>query len=232
MSNQLKSLVAAAVLVFAGTAQAALIDRGGGMIYDDVLKITWLSDWLYAKTQYEDTAGAQGAENGRMDRAAANGWARDLVYGGYSGWRLPTSLNIDGSGPCDGFNCAGSEMGHMFYNNWGATARDTFSSGTNTANLALFRNVQPSSYWSSTEYAERPDFSWIFRTDFGEQDYDFGFNQWYVVAVHPGDVAAPIPEPSTYALMLAGLAAVGFAARRRRALQRGLARLRRAPVRQ
>jgi hypothetical protein len=32
-----------------------------------------------------------------------------------------------------------------------------------------------------------------------------------------GDVLAPIPEPETYALMLAGLALVGAAARRRKA---------------
>jgi len=32
----------------------------------------------------------------------------------------------------------------------------------------------------------------------------------------PGNITAPVPEPETYALLLAGLAAVGFVARRRR----------------
>ena len=31
-----------------GTSHAALIDRGGGLIYDDVLNITWLQDAGYA----------------------------------------------------------------------------------------------------------------------------------------------------------------------------------------
>lgn len=43
----------------------------------------------------------------------------------------------------------------------------------------------------------------------GDRDFDD-----YKVGVN--FVAAPVPEPSTYALMLAGLAAVGFMARRRR----------------
>jgi hypothetical protein len=35
-------------------------------------------------------------------------------------------------------------------------------------------------------------------------------------AVRPGDVAAPIPEPEAYAMMLAGLGLLGVAARRRK----------------
>jgi PEP-CTERM motif len=37
----------------------------------------------------------------------------------------------------------------------------------------------------------------------------------YALAVRPGDVSAPIPEPQTLALMLLGLGAVALAARRR-----------------
>ncbi len=33
-----------------GMAQAALFDRGGGMIYDDVLDISWLQDANYTQT--------------------------------------------------------------------------------------------------------------------------------------------------------------------------------------
>ena len=36
--------VAATVLALAGSAQAALIDRDGGMIYDTTRNITWLAN--------------------------------------------------------------------------------------------------------------------------------------------------------------------------------------------
>ncbi|HED39985.1 MAG TPA: hypothetical protein ENJ13_06100 [Chromatiales bacterium] len=38
------------LLGLASTAQATLFNRGGGMIYDDVLDITWLQDANYAVT--------------------------------------------------------------------------------------------------------------------------------------------------------------------------------------
>ena len=47
----LKTWAAAATMVaLSGAAQAALIDRGGGMIYDTTRNITWLADMNYAKT--------------------------------------------------------------------------------------------------------------------------------------------------------------------------------------
>ena len=36
--------------LFTVSAQAALYDRGNGLIYDDVLNITWMQDANYAQT--------------------------------------------------------------------------------------------------------------------------------------------------------------------------------------
>ncbi len=44
----------------------------------------------------------------------------------------------------------------MFYNNLGATAGSSILTGSNTANLALFNNIQPDVYWSGTGYAPVP----------------------------------------------------------------------------
>ena len=206
----LKTCAAAAgMVVLSGAAQAALVDRGGGMIYDTTRNITWLADMNYAKTSGLDA-------DGRMTWSAATAWANNLVYGGFDDWRLPTSLNADGTGPCGpAHNCSGSEMGHMFYNNWGASAGSNFSTGTNATNLALFSNVQSDFYWSGTEYAPNPNDAWLFSSTGGGQSHVGKDGALYAVAVRPGDVTAPVPEPQTLALALLALGATVVARRRR-----------------
>jgi hypothetical protein len=54
------------------TAQAALIPRGNGMVYDDVMHVTWLQDANYAVT----TGFAPG---GYMIWSTANDWAQNNV---------------------------------------------------------------------------------------------------------------------------------------------------------
>jgi MYXO-CTERM domain-containing protein len=201
---QLQSLrplaLAAALSVATLSAQAALVSRAGGMVYDTVQNITWLQNWN---------------TNGRMDWTTANNWANNLVFGGFDDWRLPTSLNADGTGPCSGYNCTSSEMGHMFYDEFGATAGNTILVGANAANLALFTNVQSDVYWSGSEYAPNPDFAWNFLTFVGLQDYYDKNLTLYAVAVRPGDVAASVPEPQTLALALLALGATVVVRRRR-----------------
>lgn len=48
---------ATAVVAFAATAHAALVDRGGGMVYDTTRNITWLADMNYARTSGYSGAG-------------------------------------------------------------------------------------------------------------------------------------------------------------------------------
>jgi len=206
--NKAALVLVAANVLCSGVAQAALIDRGGGLVYDDVLNITWLQDANYAKTSGYDS-------DGRMNWGETNAWAAALSYGGYDDWRLPTALNQDGSGPCFGY-CSSSEMGHMFYNNMGASADVSILSGTNSANLALFANLKSDVYWSGTAYAPNPAiYAWYFWTARGRQDFGGHGTEFYAWAVRPGDVAPAVPEPETYALLLAGLGAFGVVAKQR-----------------
>jgi hypothetical protein len=109
------------LLSMAPSVSASLINRGGGMIYDDVLNVTWLQDANYAKTSgYSAT--------GLMNWTDANAWAQGLVYGGYSDWRLPTVGPVNGTAfnmsyptvtgsTDDGWNITNpaSEMSYLYY---------------------------------------------------------------------------------------------------------------------
>jgi hypothetical protein len=221
---------AAAILALSGAAQAALIDRGGGLIYDNTLNLTWLADMNYAKTSGH-TAGI--GANGRMTWDAAKLWADNLVYGGFSDWRLPTlnpsdtscSLSVNPGGAFSqqyyGFNCTGGELSHLFVTDLGNRADEsvlnqTGDTQTQKDNFALFSNVQEYTYWSGTEFAPVPNSAWDFSTYVGFQDYfDAKSNALYAVAVRPGDVAASVPEPQTLALALLALGATVVARRRR-----------------
>lgn len=194
-------------LLSASGAQAALQSRLGGLaVYDTDLNITWL---------------ANANVNSARDWAAANTWAAGLTVGGLSGWRLPISLQVDAA--CDaqgvnysaGHNCTGSEMGHLFYNELGGVA-DQSINATHNVNYGLFQNFQDYYYWSATQNANDVNLAWNFIFLGGTQhaSYLAGYklDTMYALAVHPGDVAA-VPEPQTWAMLLAGLALVGAATR-------------------
>lgn len=142
------SLAMLAGLALSSAAQATLIDRGGGLIYDDVLNITWLQNASYgAGSSYDN---GNNPTDGRMTWANALAWADTLVYHDsvrnvdYSDWRLPTMIDTGpvacasyayGGTDC-GFNVqtydAGtdtvySELAYMYYVNLGNKgAYDTF----------------------------------------------------------------------------------------------------------
>jgi MYXO-CTERM domain-containing protein len=178
-----------------------LFDRGNGLIFDDVLNVTWLADWNFARTSQYDT-------DGNMTWDSAMTWAETLVYAGHTNWRLPTAINIDGSGPCGpSLNCAGSELGHMFYKNWAAIPGQDFSSAANVDYLALFRNVGSIIYWTGTESKSNTAEAWFFGLNDGFQNDATKRLSVYAVAVHPGDISA-VPEPHAALLGLIGLAAL------------------------
>ncbi len=181
-------------------AQSTLIDRGNGLIYDDVLDITWAQDAnLWGQT-------------GTWDQAVA--WADGLIFQGYDDWRLasvsvaaglPTGANdlpVSCSAATES-ECRDNELGYMFYQNLAG------SFGTDlTGDQGLFRNIQSGYYWSGTTGTSNSTIAWIhhFQTG-GEIVWDKSKNStaW---AVRDGDIDS-VPLPGTALLICAGFLGLG-----------------------
>jgi hypothetical protein len=203
------------ISVISGAANAALVNNGGGLIYDTDLNITW-----YDYSQIAPTW------------ADATNWVASLSVNGVGGWRLPSSApgvyswGYDGS-TTGGYNITSSEMGHLFYSELGNSGEYN-TAGTQTPvlfddsdnqnaihNSGAFANLQFGNlwgdgwadYWSSSG-ASGTDGIWAFNTTYGYQDNEHKvtpsiYGPGYAMAVHAGNV----PEPATMCLLgLGGLA--------------------------
>lgn len=198
------------VLGFSSQANATLIVRGtdtlgNQLVYDTDFNTTW----------YDFTNASDSWQN-QMN------WASALTvdFGGLiGGWRLPTSLNRDGTGPCTSYNCTDSEMGHLDYTELGVPrpfGSSDFTDGL-TGEARSFLNLTPSIYWSSTEVDSGN--AWAY--DFNAHNQGINNKTQFprlAMAVHDGDVAAAkIPEPATLLIFGSGvLALIGLGRRTKR----------------
>src|SRR3989337_2771319 len=85
----MKKVILLIVLIFAigiNNAEATLIDRGGGLIYDTDLNITWLQDANYADTTGYDDILYGYDTNGRLSWELSIEWVNNLSYAGYDDW--------------------------------------------------------------------------------------------------------------------------------------------------
>jgi opacity protein-like surface antigen len=191
------SALLAALMSVAGGAQAVLVSQGDGVFLDDVNNLLWYSDGT------------------KRNFNSATSWAAGLTTGGLSAgsWSITTrdqfgllaaaagSTTSERNTTLDGFGVP--------YNSWTV---DVQAVASQELNERYGRPGQP-------EYINRPQSNYIVinaNFNVGNDGSSSIPNSLGSLAV--ASYASPAPEPETYALMLAGLAAVGFAARRRQVL--------------
>lgn len=239
-----RAVLAAALCALAGSAQATLFDRGGGLIYDDVFNVTWLQDPYYARTSGYDA-------DGKMGWTQAKDWVANLSYHDsvrgvdYTDWRLPQmhpfptscSNSYDGGDCGANVNTARSELAYMFYVSFGnispfdssgqqlpyGTPWGLVDDPASNDDESMFINMPygagtaGSAFWMDASYSQ--NFAWFFDLSNGFQSVTYkSFDYLVPWAVRDGDVAAvsaEIPEPST--LALSALLFVGLVRVRRRA---------------
>jgi len=162
------------------------------MFFNPTLNITILNNWNIGSGFWSVTAASGSAQA----LAASAG----VAASGLTGWVLPTGNGYLSGGDLNQYRSIWNQVGASFAGLSGQF--DGFQSGI---------------YWSSTAL---PAFNSAWNSRFLVNGIDQGFiflpTLYKTVAVRPGDVAL-IPEPQTYAMLLAGLGAVLVAVRRRRA---------------
>jgi diadenosine tetraphosphatase ApaH/serine/threonine PP2A family protein phosphatase len=189
-----RSAAAIICLTLSGAAHAALLGRAldplhGNIyraVYDTDLNITWLVD-EFGPSDWGD---AQAFVN------AAN----ELEFFGVNNWRLPLTVQPDPT--CDvqrqylsgfvegfGFNCKGSEFGHLYYSELGGVA------GVASQPFPFFGNLA-NAYWSQPQ-GGGPTQRILFTFSRGAQipyNVGSGFTEYNVLLVAPGDpLAVPVP---------------------------------------
>ena len=137
-------------------AHAVLVDLGD-LILDRDRRIMW--------TQSANLPGSQ-----FLTWEEAQDWAENLVYAGFDDWRLPSALNRSGMGPCLGFDCSQSEMGHLFYVELDCAPHLPSEVGPPPApcvgDQGPFTNIQENRYWTSTLLLDVAAWEFDFRIGF------------------------------------------------------------------
>lgn len=223
-------------------ASAALVSQlGGAVVYDTDLDISYVANANLALSNLfglstgsypihpDDSTALYGGlitSFGGMSYSGALYYIDAMNaanYLGFSDWRLPATLVPDagctGVALSTGFGCTGSDLGHLFYTELGATSGTSVLATGNPTELAKFSNLLNAStgsmYWSAMDYNSDPNTAYFFRYDSGQQGGASKNTSVGVWAVRDG-TSAVVPVPPAFLMFISGLLGLIGIARRKR----------------
>lgn len=217
-SGALAALSLAALLCAAPPpAEAALVDRGGGLVYDSSTNLTWLA--------------APALLPGPMNWLDAATFASDFVHAGVANWLLPDAPFFDsGCAAGVGMGCVDSDMGRLFHQQLGGQAGEsvfdsTGDSAAEIAAVALMSALADAWFWSWQIADDGANSAFAFHFGTGNQAILNTALNARVLLVHAGDIGADfvspgqVDAPPTLPLVLGALAAAFLVRRPRRRAQ-------------
>lgn len=215
-------LAATACCVLATQAHAALIQRTGQTIYDDVRNVTWMVDLNNAKTTGLTSGGALNWNGAKL-------WADRLYIAGFNDWRLP-SCESPAPGSC--------ELEYFFKTLLGIDSAHPAmlppATSTQAFNRSLFINLDvfdasgaETRYWSSTRGTSfgdgvptatsiSPLNGALFTSVITLPGRAFAMRDGDVLSSNPTPGGNQVPEPQSIALVLLALGLSAAASKRKR----------------
>ena len=159
-NSRLFSIISAIVfMLLTMPAVAELFSRlAGKVVYDSDLNITWLANGNLAESNTFGIIGFEADGSMSWNNGEPQAWLtamNDAFYLGISDWRFPATVHPDST--CSntqpnysaGTDCIGSEMGHLYYTEFGLAAFESIGLGT-VVDIGPFKNVRNDTYWSGT----------------------------------------------------------------------------------